>query len=194
MFKYVEIYGGKVRDLKESHLGYVEFCSIFDPSCYWLDVTGVEDIAIGYIIKFSEELGTYFEKPEPAVVEETLETKKAGKLEMLNAMFYSAGQNAYVTSSLGFDANAGDRALTDVRGLIDVTEENPEEMVIFCDYHNVMHPITLDELKTLKMEIIKNGQYLYQQKWQFRKAINAAETMEEVDNIIITFEYMNFIV
>ena len=72
MYKYAEIYGGLVRDLKESNLGYTEFCSIFDPSSYWLDVTGVEDIDIGYVIKFTPELGTYFEAPEPKVVEETL--------------------------------------------------------------------------------------------------------------------------
>ena len=47
MYKYVEIYGGKVRDLKTSHLKYAEFCSIFDPSCYWIDVTNVDDVAIG---------------------------------------------------------------------------------------------------------------------------------------------------
>ena len=64
MNKYAEIYGGKVRDIRLSELDYVSFCSIWSPSSYWVDVTGITDIEIGYLVKFTEERGTYFE-PAP---------------------------------------------------------------------------------------------------------------------------------
>ena len=191
MFKYAEIYAGRVRDIRESNLNYTDFCSIWSPSNFWLDVTGIENIGIGWLIKSNTEVGIYFEEV-PAYKEQTFEDRKAGKLELLKAMFVGAGDSAYIESSLGFTANAGDRALIDINGLIAVAEESSEEIVIFCDFNNIMHPIALDELKTLKIEIIKNGQYLYQQKWAYRDAINAAQTDEELDQIHIEFYYLNF--
>lgn len=64
MNKYAEIYGGRVRDVRTSPLGYVEFYSIWSPASYWVDVTGVKDIEPGYLVKFTPDRGTYFE-PAP---------------------------------------------------------------------------------------------------------------------------------
>ncbi|WP_346666112.1 hypothetical protein [uncultured Mailhella sp.] len=192
MYKYAEIYGGLVRDLKESNLGYTEFCSIFDPSSYWLDVTGVEDIDIGYVIKFTPELGTYFEAPEPKVVEETLETKRAKSLELLKARFAEAADKAWVDSSLGFRANANETAYRDVDGLILLLEGQDTKLIQFCDYDNLMQALTLDKLKVLQKEIAQNGTYLYQQKWDYRDTIEGAETMEELDTLSFSFKNMSF--
>ena len=190
MKKYAEIYGGKVRDLKESELGYVDFCSIFDPTSYWLDVTGVEDIAIGYIVKFTPERGTYFEAPEP-VGEGTFENRRLAKLELLNGMFGKVCDGAYVDSSLGFRADANDEASRNVSGLVTLLADTPEAPVQFCDYNNQMQDLTFAQLKVLEKEIIQNGSYLYQQKWAFRDAINAAKTDEELEAVHISFLYMN---
>lgn len=194
MYKYAEIYGGLVRDLKESNLGYVEFCSIFDPSSYWLDVTGVEDISVGYVIKFTPERGTYFEAPQPPAGVETLETKRAAKLEMLAAKFEQASADAYVDSSLGFRADADGTAYRDVDGLIVLLSGNAKMSVQFCDYDNLMQTLTLEQLKTLQKEIAQNGTYLYQQKWTFRDAIELAETEEELEAVNIEFVNMSFTV
>lgn len=192
MKKYVEIYGGLVRDLKESNLGYTEFCSIFAPSSYWLDVTGVEDIDIGYVIKFTPERGTYFEAPEPSAGVETLETKRAAKLEMLAARFEQASTNAYVDSSLGFRADANETAYRDVDGLIVMLSGNEKMTIQFCDYNNLMQSLTLEQLKTLQKEIAQNGTHLYQQKWAFRDAIETAETEEALEAVTIEFNNMYF--
>lgn len=193
MKKYAEIYGGLVRDLKESNLNYTEFCSIFSPTSYWLDVTGVDDIEIGYVIKFSTERGTYFEAPAPTeTTEETLESKRAGKYELLTILFNSASENAYIDSSLGFRADANETAYRDVDGLIVLLSDTPEKKISFCDYDNLMQTLTLDELKTLQKEIAQNGTYLYQQKWEFRNAIESSESVEDLDKININFNNMIF--
>lgn len=191
MNKYAEIYGGKVREVKESTLNYVDFCSIFDPSAYWLDVTGVEDIGVGYVIKFSETLGTYFEAPE--IIEETLESVRSAKAELLEGLFKMQLDKAYIMSSLGVMMNAGTRAKDDVDGLIKQMEAEGVDKTDFMSYEDILVPVTLDELKTLQLEIIKNGHSVYQQKWHFREAINNAIDMETLRSINIEFRMLDFI-
>lgn len=191
-YKYAEIYGGKVRDLKESHMEFVDFCSIWEPTAFWLDVTGVEEIGIGWVIKADTIRGTYFEKPKELTSEITLETRKNAKLEELNKSFKDVQETAYVISSLGFRANAGERAYRDVDGLITQMEEEAVEYVNFRDYDNIFQPINLEEAKVLKLEIIKNGQSIYLQKWNYENEINSAETEEELNNIHIYFDMVDF--
>lgn len=191
MFKYAEIYGGKVREIKESALGYVEFCTIFDPSAYWLDVTGVDDIAVGYVIKFSEALGTYFEAP--MVEEETVDSVRSSLLEALDYEFKQQLQKAYLLSSLGFMANAGERAKSDVDGLIIRLEADGTDTELFMTYDDIQVPVSLEDLKVLQLEIIKNGQFVYQQKWHYREAIRNACTIEALKAIKIVFVMYDFL-
>ena len=191
MFKYAEIYGGKVRDIKESHLNFVEFCSIFDPASFWLDVTGVDNIGIGWVLKSNSEIGTYFEKPE-IPQEQDISTKKAAKLEVLKASFLEIVDSAFVISSLGFRADAGQRAYRDVDGLITQMEEEKIITKSFRDYDNVVHELTLTDLKTLRLEIIKNGEFLYRQKWGYEQHIASANSIEDLDAMFITFNMMDF--
>lgn len=194
MYKYAEIYGGIVRDLKESNLGFTEFASIWDPTAFWLDVTGLTDneIQVGWILKSDTERGTYFEKPEVTVDPESFESKQAALKERLAIAFDQVQQEAYIVSSLGFRANAGQRAYRDVDGLVKQMEAEGLETVDFRDYDNVFQPITLPEAKTLELEIIKNGQSIYLQKWDFEGKIADATTVEELDAISISFEMLDF--
>ena len=190
---YADIYGGKVRDLKQSHLEYTDFCSLFDPASYWLDVTGVDDVGVGYVIRFSPERGTYFEAPPlPETPEETLETKRAAKLELLSLQFEQASALAFIDSSLGFRADADETAYRDVDGLLVLLSDQPEQTVSFCDYDNLMQPLTLEQLRVLQKEIARNGTYLYEQKWALREAVESAESVEELDGVTIAFTYMTF--
>ena len=190
MFKYAEIYGGKIRDIKESHLGFVEFCSIWDPTCFWVDVTGVEDIGIDYIVKSDTVRGVYFEAP-PVQDESSFAFKKAAKLERLQTEFEAVQKTASVTSSLGFVANAGDRAHRDVNGLIKSLKSDNVLTTEFRDYNDMFQVVTLEELELLELEIIKNGHYIYKQKWDIEKRINDAKTVEDIDAIDIKFDMLD---
>ena len=194
MYKYAEIYGGIVRDLKESNLGFAEFASIWDPTAFWLDVTGLtdEDIQVGWLLKSDPERGTYFAAPEVQVDPDSFEIRKAAKLELLSLAFQTVQETAYIVSSLGFRANAGARAYRDVDGLIKRMKAENLDTVMFRDFDNVLQPVTLDEAQTLELEIIKNGQAIYLQKWAFEDAIGKATTVEELDKIIISFDMLDF--
>lgn len=94
---------------------------------------------------------------------------KQSKLDELDFAFRQwYEKDATVASSLGFVADSDSRAMTDVSGLVTVLESQPESSrstVSFMDHDNVAHDLTLDELKTVQLEIIQNGQAAYSQKW-----------------------------
>lgn len=136
---------------------------------------------------------TYTEEPDPVPSLDTLKTRKEEALDRAFLQWYE--QDATVTSSLGFVADSDVRAVTDVSGLITVSESAPAESrttVAFMDHENQPHMLTLEQLKTLQLEIIQNGQAAYQQKWTLRTAIENAEDDEALTAIVIKFEPMNF--
>lgn len=124
--------------------------------------------------------------PAPA-----LDDVKSAKLAELDAAFMAwYEKDATVTSSLGFVADSDSRAIMDVSGLVTALEAQPEETrgtVAFKDHENVAHTLTLDQLKTVRLEIIQNGQSAYAQKWAYRTAIESAESVEALQ--AMTFEF-----
>ena len=131
-----------------------------------------------------------------AVPEPTIEEVKAHKLSELERAFLQwYEKDAVVASSLGFVADSDVRAVTDVEGLITVSEATPEESrstVAFMDHENVPHMLSLEQLKTLHLEILQNGQSAYKQKWSLRASIEGAETAEAVNAVEIKFEGLDF--
>ena len=105
--------------------------------------------------------------------------------EMLN-------QNMKISSSLGFIANADIRSQNNIRALIDITSDN--ETVAYMDYDAIPHELTLADLKLLLKEIIINGNYLYQQKWDKYKAIDSATSYDELAAVSDSFEMKDFTV
>lgn len=124
----------------------------------------------------------------PAPTLEEVKTQKLAELEQKFLAWYET--DATVTSSLGFVADSYSRAMMDTSGLVTTLEAQPAETrgtVAFMDHDNVPHQLTLDQMKTVNLEIIQNGQSAYAQKWALRTAIEAAETTEAVNAITIEF-------
>ena len=113
----------------------------------------------------------------------TLDEVRAAKLTEINAAFERAGAGGHVMSSLGFEIDANERANRDTEGLITVLSATGAAGTIFCDYNNVMREVTLNDLKTIRLEIIAHGQALYAKKWLLREAVNAAQTVAEVQAV-----------
>lgn len=136
---------------------------------------------------------TYTEEPTP---EPTLDELKANKLtDVDNSFLQWYEQDAVVTSSLGFVADSDVRAMMDVSGLITTLEASSQDSsatVAFMDHNNVPHMLTLEQMKTVQLEIIQNGQSAYTQKWTMRTAIDSAQNKEELDAIDIEFKALNF--
>ena len=141
--------------------------------------------------EFWENLGvTYSEQPDPPIVQHipTLEEEKTIKLARLNDAFQQwRNDDATLISSLGFTADADERAMIDVSGLVAL-----DSPATFMDADNVPHELSAEELKTLQKEIILSGNHAYQVKWTLRIAINGAETKESLDNIELIFTPVNF--
>lgn len=126
------------------------------------------------------------EIPAPSI--EELKTAKLTQLDAAFLQWYET--DAVVTSSLGFVADSDSRAMMDVSGLVTTLESQPAETrstVAFMDANNQPHLLSLEQLKTVQLEIVQNGQSAYQQKWTLRTAIEQTSTKEELDAIEIKF-------
>lgn len=93
----------------------------------------------------------------------------------------------YVTSSLGFRANADRRSLQNVENLIRLGQDT-----VFKDYDNQFHSVSIHDLETLLMEISANGSNLYNQKFQMQFAVMNFTTLEQIENFEIQFTMMDF--
>lgn len=130
------------------------------------------------------------------IPEKTVEEVREDKLRQLDSAFNSWYQDgATMKSSLGFDADSDSRAMQDVNGLVTAAESQATfatDRLIFMDANNVGHPVTLEQLKTLQLEIIQFGNAAYQEKWKLRDAIAKAATKEELEAIEIAFHPVDF--
>lgn len=141
--------------------------------------------------EFWENLGvTYSEQPDPPIVQHipTLEEEKTIKLAHLNDAFQQWRNNdATLISSLGFEADADERAMIDVTGLVSL-----EAPAVFMDANNFPHELTAEQIKVLHKEIIQSGNKAYEKKWSLRNQINACESMEELKAMDLKFEPVDF--
>lgn len=107
------------------------------------------------------------------------------KLKELTVKFDEVLLNGYCMSSLGFEVDANIASVRNIDGLLVVMDSKDIEN--FCDYNNEIHALTRQQIETLQVEIIKHIQSLYDKKWAYREKINACETAEELDKIVIDF-------
>lgn len=121
-----------------------------------------------------------------------LEELKNIRYKHIEERFEKASATAFITSSYGFRVDANDVANRNVEGLIKVMKADNEETVLFKDYDNNFHNVSLEELEKIQLEIIKNGQNLYKQKWNF---LNDISSMTEESKIVlynISYKNMDF--
>ena len=125
-------------------------------------------------------------KEDPKII---LDNHKRSRLKELHKAAESALKTARVKSSLGFKIDANEDAVRNLNGLVDIGHND----VSFCDYDNVIHEhVTAEQVKTMRNEILLNGQNLYAQKWNYRAAVNAAETVDELNAITFKFDMLDF--
>ena len=133
-----------------------------------------------------EDKGDYYEVV--AIPDPTVDEVRERKLSELNNKFDAwRTDGATLISSLGFEADADEKANADVTGLVTLGES-----ATFMDANNVAHELTIDELKVLQTEIIESGSKQYQVKWAYREQINAATTVDELNAIEVVFTPIDF--
>ena len=126
------------------------------------------------------------EDPEPVIIVRDFAEERQKKLMALHNEFERLQNEAWLISSLGFKIDANEKANRNVDGLIKLLEaKDVTQTVMFMDYNNEVHPVNYENLKTMQIEIIINGNNLYAKKWEIRTALLACTTLEEVDAIEI---------
>ena len=123
-----------------------------------------------------------------------LKTEKLEELaEAVRPFNESDCQKMFFTSSLGFRVNGDRKAIQDLEGLaltFDLVAQDGQ--VSFMDYDNQWRTLSKEQITTLRTEHSINGQNLYQQKWQYKAAINQASSASELKEITFTFSMLDF--
>ena len=128
-------------------------------------------------------------RPEENAVPKTLEDLKEFRLEELVEIFngWMDSPDASIQSSTGYMVNANNTAKKNVDGLITAMESTGVETITFMCFDNNPAQLTLQQLKTIQLELIQRGSALYARKWFYRSQIESAQTMEEVNSIEFDF-------
>ena len=118
-----------------------------------------------------------------------IENVKARKLAELNRAMEEAKVSSSVSiqSSVGYTVNANTTAKQNVDGLITAMTATGRDTVSFMTFDNELVELTLEQLKTIQLELISYGNNLYARKWELRSQIEACTTKEEVDGIVINY-------
>jgi len=118
-----------------------------------------------------------------------LENVVARKLDELNAKLEETKTSsaAHITSSTGYVVNANTTAKQNIDGLITAMTAQNLSTVNFMTFDNTLAELTLEQLKTLQLELISYGNNLYAKKWSLRAQTEACTTKEEVDAIVIDY-------
>lgn len=149
------------------------------------------DRAVAPYVQFwnTEKARREKEKAEQEAEYNKLENVKSRKLAELNRAMEEAKVSSSVSilSSTGYTVNANTTAKQNVDGLITAMTATGREVVGFMTYDNQLINMTLEQLKTIQLELIRYGNNLYARKWGLRSQIEACKTKEEVDAIVIDY-------
>lgn len=99
---------------------------------------------------------------------------KALKRAWIKRRFQDEAKTQKVDSMFGFPMDARREDIDNLRNLLEVLEDLGETAAEIRDANNEFHFLTLDDIRTLRMEMTQAGLALYQAKWQAEQALDAA--------------------
>lgn len=130
-----------------------------------------------------------------AIPEKTIEEVRTDKLNELDraSMQYQSYncKELYITSSLGFQANADQCSQKNMEVLISLLPDD-ETTTTYKIYDNTFKELNRVQLATLRTECEQNGVNLYQQKFAYQAKIKSCSTIDEIKAITIEFVMMDF--
>ena len=141
---------------------------------------------------------TYTEEPDTVPEPPTVDEVRAQKLDELEKKFLQwYEQDATLVSSLGYECDSDARAMLDISGLVikaesDGVEKASTYSTTFMDANNQPHLVSMEQLKTIQLEIVSAGQAAYQEKWKLRTSILNAEDVKTLEALDITFTKQDF--
>lgn len=189
---YADIRSGKVQDIQKTELDYNNFTAIWDPTTFWIDITDKPEIEVGDLCRLNGS-EIIFEKQVPPFSGPVIEHIRSEKLVFLDTAFKSALESSYVESSLGITVNANESSMININALIAMYENSVDTSIKFCDYYNIFHTVSYNDLFVLRREIATNISELYNQKWKYRNAVESVVSEEELNTIEFKFTNKSFL-
>ena len=117
--------------------------------------------------------------------ERELQARKRERMDEILIKFDELMFYGTFTSSLEFRADNrrgdGKDDKDNVQSLIDLGNEP----VYFRDADNEFHSLSIDELRTLKQEMIQDGLSKYQWKWNKESEVMSAENIDDLNDVEI---------
>ena len=173
---------GKIIYIYETDLEKDQLATIFDPSTYWIDVTGL-DVEVGYVLEYVEGGGLRFVPPpnnEPMTLEET----KANKIALMKAERDEEEVKPIEYNGNLFDFD--DKARERMRIAQQAVEDNNIESQLWTCADNVQVLLTVQDFKNINTLAAQRSGALHVQYNKLKEYINSLTTIEEVD--AVTFD------
>lgn len=185
---------GKIIYIYETNLTMEQLPTIFDPSTYWIDVTGL-DCEVGYLVSFKEGVGLVL--TPPLNEEYTFEELKAQKLELVNAWTADKITGGFTSRCTGSPVRYGsdrDTQLTMQGIALNVsTERFANEYPLGCpvrgykegETEKTIQYLNATQVYTWCADLSSHIGACKQQGWIKQAQVEAALSKEDLDAIIL---------
>lgn len=185
---------GKIIYIYETNLTMEQLPTIFDPSTYWIDVTGL-DCEVGYLVSFKEGVGLVL--TPPLNEEYTFEELKAQKLELVNAWTADKITGGFISQCTGnpvrYDSDKDTQLTMQGIALNVSTERFANEYPLGCPVRGYKEGETEKTIQYLNAaqvyawcaDLSSHIGACKQQGWIKQAQVEAALSKEDLDAIIL---------
>lgn len=185
---------GKIIYIYETNLTMEQLPTIFDPSTYWIDVTGL-DCEVGYLVSFKEGVGLVLAPPPNE--EYTFEELKAQKLELVDAWTADKITGGFISQCTGnpvrYDSDKDTQLTMQGIALNVSTERFANEYPLGCPVRGYKEGETEKTIQYLKAaqvytwcaDLSSHIGACKQQGWIKQAQVEAALSKEDLDAIIL---------
>lgn len=185
---------GKIIYIYETNLTMEQLPTIFDPSTYWIDVTGL-DCEVGYLVSFKEGVGLVLAPPPNE--EYTFEELKAQKLELVDAWTADKITGGFISQCTGspvrYDSDKDTQLTMQGIALNVSTERFANEYPLGCpvrgykegETEKTIQYLNATQVYTWCADLSSHIGACKQQGWIKQAQVEAASSKEELDAITL---------
>ena len=185
---------GKIIYIYETNLTMEQLPTIFDPSTYWIDVTGL-DCEVGYLFSFKEGVGLVLAPPPNE--EYTFEELKAQKLELVDAWTADKITGGFISQCTGnpvrYDSDKDTQLTMQGIALNVSTERFANEYPLGCpvrgykegETEKTVQYLNAAQVYTWCADLSSHIGACKQQGWIKQAQVEAALSKEDLDAIIL---------
>lgn len=192
--RFAQLLYGKIIYIFETNLTMEQLPTIFDPSTYWIDVTGL-DCEVGYLVSFKEGVGLVL--TPPLNEEYTFEELKAQKLELVDAWTADKITGGFISQCTGnpvrYDSDKDTQLTMQGIALNVSTERFANEYPLGCPVRGYKEGETEKTIQYLNAaqvyawcaDLSSHIGACKQQGWIKQAQVEAALSKEDLDAIIL---------